>query len=62
MVSKNTEDAIEAFREVLKARNRLNYANKELSSSVILVPESEMKYYHHETETLRKIWEGKDGT
>lgn len=58
MVSKNTEDAIEAFKEVLKIESRLSCANKELSAAVVLVPESEKEYYIQETELLRSIWDG----
>lgn len=58
MASKNTEDAIDAFKQVLKAENNLACTNKALSAAVRLVPDSEKAYYVQETELLRNIWDG----
>lgn len=58
MVSVDTQEALKAFKEVLRAESRCNIAEKELSSAILFVPESEKGYYFAESEKLRKIWEG----
>lgn len=60
MVSQNTKQAINKFRELLNAEQTVRILERDVGVCAVLVPEIEREYYVNETEKLRKISEGRE--
>jgi hypothetical protein len=57
MASLQTEEAISRFTDLLIAERDVTRARRELELAVRMIPESELRFYVSETNTLREDFE-----